>query len=407
MMLDEVWVQGYKSLEDVRIELGRFNVFVGANGAGKTNLLEAIGLLGCAAGGKVDDAAFKSRGVRPGLPKLYKSAFRGKRLKRSIHLSCVADSSKYRVSLNNPIKDPASAWTIGTESVVEDGQVLASRSNRGATMVDDRSKQFSRTSLELSPFASIALHAAGRFHDTHAARLIRALDHFGIYTPFTPMLRGTTPDGTEQQPRPMGLMGGRLADAVRETMASSDGAKHLSEARRLIDWVESFAVGPAHAANLSPSVASTRTVLRFTDRHMTDKRNILSAYDASEGALYVMFLLTLIAHPTTPPIAAIDNVDQALNPRLAKALVGKVQDLVLANDEMPQLLLTGHNAQMLDGLNLRDDRVRLFVVDRDSRGTTTIDRIEVDAVMATKMERAGKSLSQLWTEGWLGGMPNL
>jgi predicted ATPase len=140
---------------------------------------------------------------------------------------------------------------------------------------------------------------------------------------------------------------------------------------------------------------------------MTDKRNILSAYDASEGALYVMFLLTLIAHPTTPPIAAIDNVDQALNPRLAKALVGKVQDLVLANDEMPQLLLTGHNAQMLDGLNLRDDRVRLFVVDRDSRGTTTIDRIEVDAVMATKMERAGKSLSQLWTEGWLGGMPNL
>lgn len=406
-MLDEVWVQGYKSLEDVRIELGRFNVFVGANGAGKTNLLEAIGLLGCAAGGSVDDGAFKARGVRPGLPVLYKSAFRGKRLKRSIHLSCKAGSAKYRVTLNNPIHDPARAWAISTESVVEEGQVLASRSNRGATMVDDRSKQSSRFSLSLGQFDPIAPYAVGRFPGTPVARLLTALDQFGIYTPFTPMLRGTTPDGTEQRPRPMGLMGGRLAEAILETLATAIGRATLDEARRLIDWVGAFAVGPARAANLSPSVASTRTVLRFTDRHMTDERNVLSAFDASEGALYVMFMLTLIAHPTTPPIAAIDNVDQALNPRLAKALVGTVQDLVLANDEMPQLLLTGHNAQLLDGLDLRDDRVRLFVVDRDSRGTTTVKRIAVDEVLAQKMKAAGKSLSQLWTEGWLGGMPNL
>ena len=402
-MLDEVWVQGYKSLEDVHIDLGRFNVFVGANGAGKTNLLEAVGLLGCGAGGGVDDSAFKSRGVRPGLPKLYKSAFRGKRLSRLIRLGCRGGGAEYRLALDNPIKDSSQAWRIANEAVLDGGTLLAGR-GPGGSMLHYPS---GRMSMDLGKHDPMAPYARGAFSDSDAARLIDALDHYAIYTPFTPMLRGTTPDGTELQPRPMGLMGGRLAEAIEETMASPKGAGHLSEAARLVDWVQSFDVGPARKANLSPSVASTQTVLRFTDRHMTDKRNVLSAFDASEGALYVMFLLTLIAHPTTPPIAAIDNVDQALNPRLAKALVSTAQDLVLANDDMPQLLLTGHNAQMLDGLSLRDDRVRLFVVGRDSRGTTTIKRIEVDEVMDKKMKASGLALSQLWTEGWLGGMPNL
>lgn len=402
-MLDEVWVQGYKSLEDVRVQLGRFNVFVGANGAGKTNLLEAIGLLGCAAGGGVDDAAFKARGVRPGLPKLYKSAFRGKKVSRLIRLGCRGGDAEYRLALDNPIKDPSKAWRIANEAVLEAETKIAGRGPGGSRIYYPAEP----IALDLGKHDPIAPYARGLFSSGAAAGLLDALDDYAIYTPFTPMLRGTTPDGSEQRPRPMGLMGGRLAEAIAETWTTSEGRLALGHATRLIDWVSSFGVGPARKANLSPSVASTQTVLRFTDRHMTDKRNVLSAFDASEGALYVMFLLTLIAHPTTPPIAAIDNVDQALNPRLAKALISTAQDLLLANDDMPQLLLTGHNAQMLDGLSLRDDRVRLFTVGRDSRGTTTIRRIEVDEVMDKKMKASGMSLSQLWTEGWLGGMPNL
>src|SRR5205085_9468198 len=41
-MIRKVRVQNFKALRDVSIELERFTVFVGANGSGKTSVLEAI-----------------------------------------------------------------------------------------------------------------------------------------------------------------------------------------------------------------------------------------------------------------------------------------------------------------------------------------------------------------------------
>jgi predicted ATPase len=74
-MLGKVTVKGFKSVVAQSVDLGRLNVFVGANGAGKSVVLEAIGVLGAAAEGRVDDASLLRRGVRPGVPALYKNAF--------------------------------------------------------------------------------------------------------------------------------------------------------------------------------------------------------------------------------------------------------------------------------------------------------------------------------------------
>ena len=54
-VISKIHIQGFKTMADLEVELGRLNVFVGQNGSGKTNLLEAVGLLGCAASGKVDN----------------------------------------------------------------------------------------------------------------------------------------------------------------------------------------------------------------------------------------------------------------------------------------------------------------------------------------------------------------
>ena len=56
-MLDTLTVRTFKSLEDVAVDLGLVNVFIGSNGSGKSNLLEALGVLSAAADGKVDDMA--------------------------------------------------------------------------------------------------------------------------------------------------------------------------------------------------------------------------------------------------------------------------------------------------------------------------------------------------------------
>lgn len=46
-----------------------------------------------------------------------------------------------------------------------------------------------------------------------------------------------------------------------------------------------------------------------------------TGYDASEGALYVLFMLCLAIHSQVPPVFAVDSFDHALNPRLAKKIM--------------------------------------------------------------------------------------
>ncbi len=77
-------IQGFKSLCDVKLEMGQVNVLVGANGSGKTNLLEAIGLL-CQR--SIPTSPFGSRsmltyGARQSLSKTLLSGRKGGKLKK-------------------------------------------------------------------------------------------------------------------------------------------------------------------------------------------------------------------------------------------------------------------------------------------------------------------------------------
>jgi predicted ATPase len=138
---------------------------------------------------------------------------------------------------------------------------------------------------------------------------------------------------------------------------------------------------------------------------MADEHNHLSAYDASEGALYVIFAAVLALHPSTPQTLAIDNVDHGLNPRLARALVERFCTWVLSRPQT-QVLLTSHNPVVLDGLPLRDDRVRLFTVDRTTSGRTRVKRVEINDELLQRA-REGWTLSRMWVMGLIGGVPNV
>ena len=77
-VLETLTVRTFKSLEDVTVDLGLVNVFIGANGSGKSNLLEALGVLSAASDGKVDDQSLLARGVRGRWLKPLSAAPRGR-----------------------------------------------------------------------------------------------------------------------------------------------------------------------------------------------------------------------------------------------------------------------------------------------------------------------------------------
>jgi predicted ATPase len=183
-------------------------------------------------------------------------------------------------------------------------------------------------------------------------------------------------------------------------------AEILDEVRELIDWSQDFAAVSSVGVPLSPAAARSRLVIQFVDRFMTKKRNILSGYDASEGALYILYTAVLSLHPKAPRCLAVDNVDQALNPRLATRLMSALCSWNAALNGDRQWLMSAHNPAVLDGLPLNDPEVRLFAVDRNNEGHTVVKRIDLTAAMAVRPDE-GWTLSRMWTNGLLGGVPNV
>jgi energy-coupling factor transporter ATP-binding protein EcfA2 len=392
-MITKLTVESFKSLESVTVELGQVNVFIGANGSGKSNLLEALGVLGAAAFGRVDDEALLRRGVRPGLPQLYKSSFPRKVSEKVPHILFEArnNSTVYRVSLWNPIRDPKPAWQFKTELLERSpGDKIVGRSPRGEPLNPEQ--------------GLAALKAVELINGDPALRLLDDLRGYCIYCANTPTLRGLTLD--QQLREPLGLSGGRLPEAVSELLRARGWLRHKLQIIRLIDWARSFGSSPSSSVPLSPSAAASTRVVRFTDRFMAKKRNVLTGYDASEGALYVLFAAVLALHPRAPSLLAIDNLDSALNPRLSMRLAEALCRWLLEAEETRQILLTVHSPTVLDGLPLTDDRVRLFIVDRDNRGHTVVRRVEISESLLSKAAE-GWTLSRLWVNGLIGGVPNV
>lgn len=392
-MIDRIEIHAFKSIQEAKLELGAFNVFVGANGSGKSNILEAIGVLGAAAAGRVNDESLLYRGVRPGLPDLYKTSFRGHKRRNAIRFGAYSGASSYEVELNNP-SNQSTAWSYQTERWLSAGKTIVGRSPA------------SSENSALDSSRGLAALEEVKMAGTEGSQLLSALQQFSIYTPNTLKLRGIETD--LQSRAPIGLAGGRLAEASEEIrrLARKDEALEdvIEGVLELVDWIDHFGASAGPDVPLSPSIPRPAQVLFFRDRYMDEGQNIVSAYDASEGALYVLFAAILAAHHDSPRLLAIDNFDATLNPRLVRSLASKMVEWVLDRDR--QLLMTCHNPLVLDGLPLQDDRVRLFAVDRSYGGMTVIRRVLVDDALMAKAEE-GWPLSRLWVTGHLGGMPNV
>lgn len=395
-MIRKIHIDGFKSIVSQTLELGRVNCFIGANGVGKSNVLEAIGVLSAAASGKVDDESLLRRGVRPGVPRLYKTSFESASVPVHIGLSAESGSSSntasYRVSLLNPLENPEPAWSFKTERLTSGNEEIVSDGVRNKR--------------NLTPTAGLAaLKLVEVSTESPATELMQRLQNFAIYSPNTPTLRAMV--GDPQSRSPVGLAGGRLAEGFAEfRKAVLDRDDDLLDGVfELVDWVADIQTTSSAGSLLSPSVARTKEVLKFTDRFMRKSRNTLTAYDASEGALYVLFCAILCLSPHAPKLFAIDNLDQALNPRLVGRLTAKLSGWLARGDAHRQLLFTAHNPAVLDGLDLADSEIRLFAVERNSEGHTVVRRIEINADLLAMNEQY--PLSRLWLMGNLGAMPNV
>lgn len=424
----QISIEGFKSIARQSIDLGRLNVLIGPNGVGKSAILEAIGVLGAAAEGRVDAGELWRRGVRPSAPALYTTAL-GKKPAAAIKLSASSeDGASYSVTLAPPKGDDwPTLWRFTREHVTAGGKALLRRSEKS-----EGTRRPPRSKPPTGPGAPFALGGISRptggpgpgrsflrgVQDDRLGQAARILVSAGdaarmlffrladavIYEPRVQALRGVEPDPTQREP--LGLHGGGLPAALRAVWSEDGSLGPLAreEILALIPWAADIEVGRPDLAIASPVVPMTSEIVRFVDRRMTPGRNVVTAYDASEGALYVLFALVLLFHRHTPRLFCVEGLDHALHPRVARALVRTLGTHVAAMHK--QVVLATHNPLVLDGLDLANDDIRLFAVDRAESGETVVRRVVYTEALA-KAEESGETLSRMWIQGLLGAVPDV
>lgn len=387
-MLKKVKIENYKSVVDQTLNLGMFNVIIGANGCGKSNLLEAIAMAGLSCSGALLPEMFESRGIRLSDNRFMRSAFEDID-QEYIQVSVTTmdgDTSFYQIHYNTN-KKPAQ-W----EDVVEDDteelltSLIEKKNNYKLSDLLDELKH-----IEITKGADRQLNVKFS-QDGNTYRLsksrVNGLKTFTIYSLEESALRSM--DGIPSTK--LGRTGKGLLPYLKELFKTNEGKVILNEIKEnmmVIDWFEDL--------EMPESTLSQDSTLKLKDRYVDESLDFFDQRSANEAFLYLLFYFTLFISDETPSFFAIDNIESSLNPKLCKLVVSKLAEL--AEKHNKQVVLTTHSPFVLDGLDELSEKKRLFVVSRNSDGYTIVNQIKGDKTRTVP-------LSEAWLKGYIGGLPN-
>jgi predicted ATPase len=383
-MIEKITIENYKSVQQLELELGRVTVLIGANGSGKSNILEAIAFSSAAANGKLDNEFLTSRGIRvTDNPEFMRSAFDKINVTKEIEIEIQTTDNipPYQFNLQKQNDEPYSSW--------KDMEVKSHFSKEFVKFIElahefDQKDfdEYAKSSPTYGPMIEeVQSRAIGYF----------ILKNFLIYAPENSSLRTFK---EENHIQPLGRNGEGLFKLLK-VLSSPKNKSRLAEVKdklKLIDWFGDFDV----AKNLAPYERR----IQIKDKYLDKKFAYFDQKSSNEGFLFLLFYLCLFVSSDTPSFFAIDNIEASLNPKLCSQLM--IELTALAKKYKKQVIFTTHNPAILDGLNLNDANQKLYVVYRNKLGQTKVDNVK------KPQPREGKEpvkLSEMFLRGYLGGLP--
>jgi predicted ATPase len=383
-MIEKITIENYKSVQQLEIELGRVTVLIGANGSGKSNILEAIAFSSAAANGKLDNEFLTSRGIRvTDNPEFMRSAFDKVNVTKEIKINIQATNKiPHECKLQKQNDDLYSSWKntgVISSPLSEDfRKIVYLLRESGESAVLEYVKSSSSIVSIYKELVSLTVTSP-------------SLKNFLIYSPENSSLRNFD---KEEQIQPLGKNGEGLFKLLK-VLSSPKNKSRLAEVKdklKLIDWFGDFDV----AKNLAPY----ETRIQIKDKYLDKKLAYFDQKSSNEGFLFLLFYLCLFVSSDTPSFFAIDNIEASLNPKLCSQLM--IELTALAKKYKKQVIFTTHSPAILDGLNLNDANQKLYVVYRNKLGQTKVDKVKKpqpsEGIEPVK-------LSEMFLRGYLGGLP--
>lgn len=399
-VIKAIKIRNFKSVQELDLPLSKFNVLIGSNGSGKSNILEAIAFGSAAVSDKLDNEFLSSRGIRASEARLMKSAFSTGSFKMPIILTYILNDGELNLTIEEEDK-PILKWNLveRNETLMADFSLKlrqvsseitkltreAKNSNQNSEATENETQKKAERNSLLDEKIKELIDLTNRARNFWALGIKH--DHLSNYIIYSPEIASLRKLEEETQIQPLGIKGEGIFSLLQifNENYGEETVKELKDYLQLIEWFEDF--------EAIMDRASGRKSLVVKDKFLPNVA--LNQNNVNEGFLYLLFYVSLFISKETPTFFAIDNIESSFHPKLCEELIKQLISLCKKYDK--QVILTTHNPFVLDGLQLEDPDQSLFVVRRNTDGETIANRIN--------SQPKNVKLSEAWTLGYIGGQP--
>ncbi len=357
-MIHKVRIQNFKCLRDVSVELERFTVFVGANGSGKTSVLEAI--LYAVRAATVDPQNVYSH-ERHG-DWVYTRGGVG-----DLSICCETAGGEFRVEATPPEGYPPPPELMQKEQW--DYRISPNEASLRTALEPARRMVSLRLNAEVMARPSYSRDDPPRMKHTGEG-LASVLAYIALNDP-----RG-------------------FEDLVAVARTLIPRLHRIRFRKATVYQTESELVRFGRdKVNRSIRRPYQGELILFDFEHAEN----VSAHTAGEGTILILGLLTVLLVPHRPQILLLEDIEHGLHPLAQKQLVEVIEQILQENPDL-QVLATAHSPYLLNYVS--PEQVRIMAVGPDGYGRC--GRLTDHPKFATwKEEMAPGEMWSVFGEKWL------
>ena len=349
-MITHLAISGYRSLRDIKIDLGPINVVTGANGSGKSSLYRALRLLADVAQGRAIASLAAEGGLSSTLwagPEKFSGAMRSGEVPMqgtvrtgpvSLKLGFSSEDYGYAIDLGLPGPSPTrfghdpeiKAEAVWTGSVLGGANLLANRRGSFVRVRSNETGAWQDSFQNLSASDSMMTHCADPVDGLELLLLRERMRAWRFYDDLR-----TDRDAPARRPQ-IGTFTPKMA---------SDGAD-VGAAIQTI-----FEIGDSEALNEAISDAFDGASLHVGDFFQVEMRQHgllrpLSAAELSDGTLRYILLVAALLSPRPPELMILNEPEGSLHPDLLEPLAR----LLMKASKQSQVIVVSHSNHLVTAL---------------------------------------------------------
>jgi predicted ATPase len=399
--LTQIHIHGFRRLRDVKLEMRPLCVMIGANGCGKTSVLDVFALLAASMAGKLKGklsehgglqsvlTADKSNGIvlgHSGTPPELSVGVEAQAPRGGIN--AVFGASPVRLSYALKLRQVGIGYQIAEESLEQQGIPEAPSTLIGPITISERPKLTSLATItpsrpisSLDPAETVLAQMPGMVPEVEWLRTFL----YSVESYHALNVEPRAPIRLPQQLQPAELPG---ADA-EDLMSCLYQLRETDRGR--FDAIEDAlrSAFPGFKRLDFPTVASGMVAMIWRDQNFSRP---FYMNQLSEGTLRFLWLATLLQSPGLPAITLIDEPEVSLHPELLSLLAGLMREA----STRTQLIVATHSDRLIRALEPKE----VVTFDLQDDGTSSAawaDQHDLDEWLKEY------TLDEVWRMGRIGG----